>query len=488
MKKKLIVVLIALSAASVLLSGFAIVSVQRSVENLYYLIQLHQAAGLREILLARLEGVQEDLTLKGTRFARNLDALVSHASEMSVALDTCLTCHHSEQVQVRLQTLHDKGETFKLALSRINTVKINATMLREDKDKVFHLGEELIEEVDGMVITTNRKMMKLTRETFDRVNRFRVVLFLLVILAPMMVIGVAVWIFVSFTKPVSSLLKATSRLKEGDLDYRIEGFKDEFGELAGSFNEMSGSLKELIASRAHTEQMALMGEMASRLAHEVKNPITGIKLSIQVVLDEIDLDEEHSDLLMKTLEQIKVIELLMQNLLNFARPPASHMEMEDLNHVIDNTASAMEIILQRRSHPPEKAGKVVLARDLADGIPMIMADAIHLQQVLLNLMLNAVDAMPKGGTLTVRSFKTPEDGFWRVEVSDTGEGILPEHADRIFNPFFTTKPKGSGLGLAICKRLVEQDGGRISFRNNEGDGTTFCLHIFNDPGNGVRRS
>ncbi len=488
MKKKFLVVLISLSIASLLVSGYVIYTIENTTRRLDTLIQLHQVALLREKMLDHIQVVQQDLNLKQTRYAMDLATLVSHVGTMSGTIDSCFDCHHNKEITAKLRGLHDSSEVYKNALSRVYTIRANATRLMKEEDNAFVIGEDLIEEVNNMLRLTNMNLGNRTQTAFRSINRSKNVLIVFTFLAPLIVIGVAVWFYRSFTRPISSVLEATAKLKTGDLDFRITGLKDEFGEVADSFNEMSRSLKEIMHNMMQAEQMVLMGEMASRLAHEIKNPITGIKLAAEIVRNEADLDAEHKDLITKAINQIKIIEKLMKSLLNFAKPSAPHLEMESLNSIIDNTFSTIEILVQERSRKGNKEDPIRLVKELDEKIPLIRTDASQVQQILLNLLLNAVDAMPKGGTLTVRSSRAPVEGFLRVDISDTGHGIDPQDAERIFQPFYSTKVKGSGLGLAIVRRLVDIHGGKVSLQSEEGAGTTFTVCLPIDPDEGIEKA
>jgi signal transduction histidine kinase len=479
MKKKLLIVLLILSITSVLISGYVIITIDKATRNLHTLVQLHQVAVLREKMVDQIRIVQHDLHLKQTRSARDLATLVSHVEIMSNTIDSCFDCHHSREVTARLRELHDSGEVYKQALSRVYTIRANAQRLMEEENNAFLIGENLINDADVMLKMTNVNLGRKTNSILKSVDRSRKILTIFTVFLPLLIVGIAVWFYRNFTQPITAIVDATNKLKEGNLDFRITGLKDEFGDVAHSFNEMSHSLKGTMQNMMRAEQMVLMGEMASRLAHEIKNPITGIKLAAEVVRDEADLPEEFKDLCSKTINQIKTIEKLMKGLLNFARPPAPHIEMENLNTIIDTTFSTVEVLVDERSKRREKGGAIHLVKELDSEIPLIMTDASQVQQILLNLMLNALDAMSMGGTLMVRSSASPAEGFVNVDISDTGHGFGTQEAERIFQPFYSTKIKGTGLGLAIVTRLVDILGGEIHFTSEEGVGTTFtvCLPI-----------
>lgn len=232
--------------------------------------------------------------------------------------------------------------------------------------------------------------------------------------------------------------------------------------------------KEAEEKLQRAEQIKVAGELATGLAHEIKNPLAGIKVSIEALSSEQYLSEEDRGVLVKVIDEIKRIESLMKGLLNFAKPPRSQLVGTDVNAVLDTVAG---LALQNHHHSTQKSGKIALIKDFDGGVPMITADPMQLKQVFMNLLMNAVDAMPGGGALTMKTRYDAATQTVRVEISDTGKGIDAAVSDKIFQPFFTTKAKGTGLGLAISKRLVEDHGGKIGIEPNAGGGATFKVSL-----------
>lgn len=475
MRRKVLYTFGTLCLVSILVSIYVIYSIERATHSVDRLLELHRVADLRDKMLHEIEIVQEDLHLKQTRYARDLAELVSHVSEMSNTVDTCFDCHHNREVVDRLNSLREDTEVYKTALSRVYTLRANSQRIVREEDNAFLAGEELIGKVEAMLAFTNRNLEIKTQEILKGVNRSKDLLLVFTIIAPIVAFGMVLWFYLHFTRPVTALLDATGRLKKGELDYRVEKLDDEFGEVARSFNEMADSLKEMMHTMLRAEQMVLMGEMASRLAHEIKNPITGIKLAAEVIRDEVGLEGEYKDLCMKTIDQIHNIERLMKGLLDYARPPASYSEKQNINRIIETAYSTVEIIVKKRAGAGKSSDRIRMVKELEEDLPEILTDATQVQQILLNLMLNAVDAMYQGGTLTVKSYMDSGGRCIQVEVSDTGTGIDPSLGEKIFQPFFSTKVKGTGLGLATVRRLVELNRGEIHFTSEVGVGSTFSV-------------
>ena len=268
-------------------------------------------------------------------------------------------------------------------------------------------------------------------------------------------------------------MTATRRLQKGDLEYRIDGLKDEFGEVAASFNEMAHSIREDRTRMQWTEQLVVLGEMAGGLAHEIKNPLAGIKASVDVLSCDPTLGPENRLIAFKVAEQIRRIEALIKSVLNFARPPKPQLMLVDINSILDATVALTE------RHPAFMGGNgepLQIFKDFDRLLPETLADPLQLQQVFFNLLLNAADAIGADGSITVRSSRTAA-GSVEVSITDTGRGIDQAVAGKIFQPFFTTKPNGTGLGLAITKGLVEQHGGAIAVQNNRDRGVTFTITL-----------
>jgi len=222
------------------------------------------------------------------------------------------------------------------------------------------------------------------------------------------------------------------------------------------------------------EQDKIVGEMAAGLAHEIKNPLAGLKVTMEILAEESYLAKEDREALKLATDEIRRIEYLMKGLLSFARPPKLQFEMTDVNSVLETVAS---LALKDRSSKRDGENSISVIKDFESDLPETLADPMQLRQIFMNLLLNAADAMPKGGTLSLKTWFDAASETLRVTVSDTGTGIDASVMNSIFKPFFTTKTKGSGLGLAITKRLIEEHGGRISIENNTGRGARFTISL-----------
>lgn len=218
-------------------------------------------------------------------------------------------------------------------------------------------------------------------------------------------------------------------------------------------------------------QMALVGQMAAGLAHEIKNPLAGIKVGLDVLKGDLDLKAEDREVFARVINEVARMERLLRVLLNYARPPEPQFDLVDLNVLLDNSIRNAEMsVLQ------DPAKKIIFKKDFLPNLPLVNADSTQLQQVFLNILLNAADAIEGEGVVTTVT-RTDGDDAVLIELLDTGHGIDGATLEKIFNPFFTTKRKGTGLGLSICKRLVEQQHGTIEATSRVGAGTRFIIRI-----------
>jgi two-component system sensor histidine kinase AtoS len=232
--------------------------------------------------------------------------------------------------------------------------------------------------------------------------------------------------------------------------------------------------KQAEESLQRAQQIRIAGEMATGLAHEIKNPLAGIKATMEMFSREAYFPEEDRAILNKVIDEIKRIEYLMKSLLNFARPPKPNFVRTDVNAVLETVIGA---VLKDPAFARDEARAIRLVRNYGSRLPEASADPMQLQQIFMNLLLNAADAMPKGGTLTLETIHDLPSQMLRITISDTGTGIDAAVISKIFQPFFTTKAKGTGLGLAITKRLVEEHEGQISIESKAGGGAQFTIRL-----------
>lgn len=307
-------------------------------------------------------------------------------------------------------------------------------------------------------------------------------------------LSLALWFLLSrlVNRPVSTLVQTMRRAEGGDLEARVPvKSKDELGRLGESFNYMISSLQEakhqLEAEHERqleqAEKMATLGQLASAIAHEVKNPLGGVSGAIQVLAEDYSVNDPKREIIEEILNQIRRLDKTVKDLLSYARPTLPEPVSCRPNDLVEG---ALFFIRQQVN-----GSHVSIVTDYAERLPHVHADPQQIKQVILNIALNAVQAMPEGGTLTVKTraisheqlaisgghLTTPGTDAVELAISDTGKGILPENRKRIFQPFFTTKHRGTGLGLPICQKIVEQHGGFIYIETEVGKGTTVIIRM-----------
>jgi len=281
-------------------------------------------------------------------------------------------------------------------------------------------------------------------------------------------------------KPLDNMIDTMSKVENGDFAVRIDHKgEDEIGRLIVSFNSMvdrldvaKNELEKLhFQQLERADRLASIGEMASGIAHEIKNPLAGISAAVTIIKDDLEEDDPRKEILCEVLQQVKRLDKTVNDLLFFGKPSLPELSCIDINSVLTST---LKFASQHR-------GGVNIEKrvELESGLPPVYADDKQMQQVFLNIFLNACQAMPNGGVLTVRSFLTlrNETEFVRVDVSDTGPGIPPQILEKIFTPFFTTKAQGTGLGLPICCKLVNLHNGDIRVTSDNDIGTTFTVEL-----------
>jgi|UniRef100_A0A7C3WGC2 PAS domain S-box-containing protein len=225
--------------------------------------------------------------------------------------------------------------------------------------------------------------------------------------------------------------------------------------------------KQMEERLLHSERLAAVGNTITHIAHEIKNPLAIIGGFARQLLRSPGLAEKDRQKLAIITEEVSGLEAMIAEMRDFVRRPAPHKEKGDLEALLETTLD-----LFKESFAPRH---ILVRRVRETPIPPFSFDAHQLHQVLLNLIKNALEAMPKGGQLTVTS--RVKDGQAEISITDTGEGMTPEVLAKIFQPYFTTKQKGTGLGLAICRNIIEEHGGRIFVESNPGQGSTFTIQI-----------
>jgi two-component system NtrC family sensor kinase len=283
----------------------------------------------------------------------------------------------------------------------------------------------------------------------------------------------AAFIIRAFLNPLARFKAYAARIGDGDYTpiKPARRFRDEFSDLAITFNKMMCELKGRQEQLIQSGKMVAVGTLTAGIAHELNNPINNIGLNVEAMLEDYEdySDAEKKRMLEQIYTQVERAGATVRDLLDFTRKGTPAFSAVSIEDIIGSTLNLISNELNLAS--------IDLELDVAENLPDINGNPRNLQQVFLNLFLNSIQAMPEGGALTVRVGRM--DGYLGIEVSDNGVGIAPENIDKLFDPFFTTKEigEGTGLGLSVCYGIIERHGGSIRIDSEPGAGTTVTVRL-----------
>ncbi len=335
----------------------------------------------------------------------------------------------------------------------------------------------------------------LERPYIDTTNRVIFGFSIIAIVCVVVLLAMLAFSTTRITNPLHKMVLATQQIAKGDLSHKLNiASNDEIGALADSFNQMTKELKaanekliewgttlekkveertkELTEMQSHliqSEKLASLGKLAAGIAHEINNPLGGILIYSHLLLEDTEKEDPQYDNLRKIVKETTRCKDIVKGLLEFARPRDPEMILTDINETVEKSLSIMErqALFQN----------INLEKEYADGLPKIVADSAQLQQVFMNIIINAAEAMDGNGTLSIKTALKDNGESIDIEFTDTGHGIKEEDKKRLFEPFFTTKEvgKGTGLGLAISYGIIRKHKGTIKVTSQEGKGSTFMV-------------
>lgn len=279
-----------------------------------------------------------------------------------------------------------------------------------------------------------------------------------------------------FLKPLKRIQRGAEGIGKGDFRYQILiASNDEIGELAQTFNQMSRQLKESFESiqksqdrMIQAEKISALGQLSARLAHELKNPLTSIKMILQAILDgpfDPEMTKKDAEVILK---EVKKLDTILTEFLTFAKPPPLELRPLNLGHMIQEVLLLMKIEFDR--------SRIEVLQEIS-GLPEMKGDYERMRQALMNLFHNSIEAMPKGGKLKIGVQEIFDNNQRKVllRVEDSGQGIPEEYQKMVFDPFFTTKEGGTGLGLSIVYNIIKEHHGSIDLQSQAGKGTVFAF-------------
>ena len=270
--------------------------------------------------------------------------------------------------------------------------------------------------------------------------------------------------YVQWARRIRKLTEGAEAIAHGNLQWRLEDRgRDELSALSSAFNRMAEQLQSLIDSAVQSEKMASLGKLATTIAHEVRNPLASMKTGVQVVREDLR-DADQSRILGNVIAEIDRLNRVATELLTFAKPVPTRSERATVEQLIERVRSLVE----REAAKHRVRITTGIDPDLA-----IRADLNQMQQVLMNLVLNSLHAMPEGGELRLRGWR--EDHRVLIGIEDSGAGMSADMLERVARPFVTSRPDGTGIGLSISRQLVELNQGRMTIHSEPGRGTTVTL-------------
>lgn len=341
-----------------------------------------------------------------------------------------------------------------------NELALNATMCRSIKDK-SKLGVILIGKITPTIGTN--------------ISNVRRTIIIILALSSILVFTISLWISSliarEITEPIQRLVNGTREVAQGNLDYQVKiPGGDEVGILSESFNQMTIRLKQYADELKQAEKSAAWKEIAQKLAHEIKNPLTPIQLSAERLKRRYYMNREGYEQILDDctnviIDEVERLRRLLDEFSQFARMPVINLLPSNINDIIDES-------IRLYGELPEN---IKLNKNYTETLPQILIDPDQMIRAFFNIIKNAIEAMQNGGNLLVTTKEMGE--YIEIEISDTGIGIHKELMKNLFTPHFSTKRGGAGLGLAIVKKIIVDHGGDISVRSKEGEGTTFTIKI-----------
>jgi len=337
----------------------------------------------------------------------------------------------------------------------------------ESQTRIRRSGQDLLVFADQLVHNERRAIKQLLQQmgSFPMIN-----LLILIIL----LVFVIFFIGEKMVRPLARITRESEAIAQGVFHGMISPFgnpKNEIYRLIAALNQMMHELESRHEQLVQSRKIAAVGTLTSGIAHEINNPINNLSLTLESLIENHEAMDpaERLQLYRDALDQVERASDTVKNLLEFSRANHPKLEAVSLDEVIDKTA--------RLFNNEFKIHKVRFSKEIRSPVPALRLDKGGLQQVLVNLFLNGIQAMPKGGELKVVLERTRDEV--RLDVTDTGVGIPPENLEKVFDPFFTTKKEGegTGLGLSVSYSIIRKHGGRMQVQSGDGSGTTFSIFL-----------
>ena len=425
-----------------------------------------------------------DLINRDYRLVDKIKSIV-YQGETYEGMDMGTATIFQKDLRISTNVMTDSGER---AIGTRVSAEVFDKVLGEGKrwvDRAFVVNSwyitayEPIKDIDEKII--GMLYVGLLEKKFVDIRTRTLFVFFAVTLLGMIAVMAASSLFADrITRPINYLVGVAAQISSGDFDVKVNvNTKDEIGQLEIAFNIMAAALRERDEELKNqtnlklmrSEKLAALGRMAAGIAHEINNPLTGVLMYGYILLENMPHDSQERKDMETIINETTRCREIIRDLLDFSRENVPEKKPVDMNQVIDKAVSIIDKKLYFE--------KIEIVRDFSDALPGVPADSNQLQQVFINLFLNAVEAMPDGGRLVIRTAPGRDNMSVIIRITDTGTGIPPENTDKIFDPFFTTKEigKGTGLGLAVTYGIIQKHGGQIVFESEPGRGTSFIIKL-----------
>jgi len=419
----------------------------------------------------------------------------THKEEIGTCVDRnsegCSGCHFGETPRVHASSM-DRSRSF-VNREGIELLGVTKEILNKESCSTakchFHAPEaQLLGILDVQVDLSS---VRATATAY----RNNIIVFTLVLL---LILGTCLSLLTHqlINVPVNNLLEQTQKVARGDLTTRVETYpRDELGELTEAFNNMTANLKKaqdesrdwantleakvqertekiqrMQSKLLRSEKLASIGELVAGIAHEINNPLTGVLMFATMIEEDPRLDPAIKKDLETIVHETHRCAKIVRELLDFSRESVPQKKMESVNHILDKTMALVE------HHT--SCHNICIKKEYNESLPPVLIDPSQIEQVFMNVLINASQAMPSGGQLTIQTDFSAQDNYLYVKITDTGCGISEDNLQKIFDPFFSTKgAKGTGLGLSVSYGIIENHGGQIEVTSRQGEGTSFTIRL-----------
>lgn len=406
------------------------------------------------------------------------------------------------QYDLRVSTNVKKENGERAIGTRVST-EVNQAVLKQGKSwihRAFVVNDwyisayEPIKNIEGNIIGILYVGM-LEKPYIDLRNKVMATFAGMAILSVILLLVILFFITSSIIQPLHQMVNATKKIADGELNHKVNvNFQDEVGQLGHSFNLMTENLKkaneklvqwgktlekrveertqelrEMQDSLVRSEKLASLGKMAAGVAHEINNPLTSILINTHLVLEKLERNSHVHENLSLIADETSRCSDIVKGLLEFSHQNPPEKNYADINDIINLSVDVLKNQVTFQN--------IKIKKTLDNNLPQIQIDPDKIKQVFLNLMLNAAEAMPDGGSLAIISKLSENQKNIEIEFTDTGLGISKENINKLFDPFFTTKAGGTGLGLAVSYGIIEQHKGKIEVKSQEGRGSTFIIKL-----------